>query len=72
MNDFDDEIQDIENLQVLKEISAMLRVSMGKSFNSNVLRIALDQEEDTIASVIIAYYDVNIDEEILGSAISKN
>lgn len=41
----------------------------GIPFNTNVLRIALNKQEEKIASTIIAFYNVIIDEAMLIRAI---
>jgi hypothetical protein len=39
------------------------------TFNTNVMRIALNMQEEKIASIIIAYYTVRIDEDMVIRAI---
>lgn len=41
----------------------------GIPFNTNILRIALNKEEEKIASTIIAFYNVIIDEAMVIRAI---
>lgn len=42
---------------------------MGLTFNTNVMRIALNMQEEKIASIIAAYYYVKIDEEMIQRAV---
>jgi hypothetical protein len=42
---------------------------VGLTFNTNVLRIALNQTEEKIASLIVAYYYSKIDEEMILRAV---
>jgi hypothetical protein len=35
------------------------------AFNTNVIRIALNMKEEKIASLIVAYYTVKIDKEMI-------
>lgn len=39
------------------------------AFNTNVIRIALNMKEEKIASLIVAYYTVKIDKEMIMRAI---
>lgn len=43
----------------------------GVPFNTNVLRIALNEHEEMVASVIVALYQVEIDERMIIRAIKK-
>eukprot|EP00347_Sterkiella_histriomuscorum_P020408 403337919 len=53
-------------------IKNFLKTSIGKTFNTQVLKIALNECEDRIASVISAYYDVVLDDEMIQCAICTN
>ena len=56
----------------LLEIKEKLKSNRGQTFNTNVIRIALNMEEEKIASLIIAYYTVKIDEEMIIRAIKTS
>ena len=47
-------------------------LSVAKTFNTNLLRVALHMEEDAVASVIAAYYEIVIDEDLFDSAVKKS
>ena len=47
----------------------MLSTEAGLKFNNNALRIALNMQEEKIASLLIAYYYVRIDEVMVLRAI---
>lgn len=55
--------------QDLKEIKELLKTQVGITFNTNVMRIALNLGEEKIASILIADYVVKIDEEMVNRAI---
>lgn len=55
--------------QDLKEIKELLKTQVGITFNTNVMRIALNMGEEKIASILIADYVVKIDEEMVNRAI---
>lgn len=44
----------IQNIDDLKEIKALLVSQAGTTFNTNVMRIALNMQEERIASIIVA------------------
>lgn len=47
-------------------------LSVAKPFNTNLLRVALQMEEDSVASVIAAYYEMVIDEDLFDIAVKKS
>ena len=53
----------------LLEIQFLLKNQVGLTFNTNVMRIALNMQEEKIASLIAAYYFVKIDEEMILRAV---
>lgn len=53
----------------LLEIKDLLRTSVSLTFNTNVLRIALNMQEEKVASLLIAYYYIKIDEEMILRAV---
>lgn len=42
---------------------------VGITFNTNVMRIALNMQEEKIACLLIAYYCVKVDEEMILRAV---
>lgn len=53
----------------MKDIKFLLTTPVAVTFNTNVVRIALNMQEEKIASLIIAYYTVKIDEEMILRAV---
>lgn len=49
-----------------------MKTTIGKTFNTQVLKISLNECEDRIASVIAAHYDVILDDEMIQWSISNN
>lgn len=47
------------------KISNFIKTSIAKSFNTTVLKVALNECEDRIAAVIAAFYDVVLDDEMI-------
>jgi hypothetical protein len=47
-------------------------LSSSKFFNTQVLRIALSMDEDRLASVVAAYYDVKLDRDMLDIAVRQS
>jgi hypothetical protein len=68
-DDKDCGIRDEDDLKVLFEL---LKSEVGKVFNTNVIRIALNMQEEKIASVILAHYYCKIDEEMVLRAIKTS
>lgn len=56
----------------MEEISELLKSEVAITFNTNVLKIALNAREDKIASIITAFYPIRIDEEIVMRAIKSS
>jgi hypothetical protein len=46
-------------------IKELMGTAHGVTFNTNALRIALNMQEERIASIIVAFYPVMIDEEMI-------
>ena len=68
-----DEISEyIENKTELEEIKSFLKSKVGAPFCTNVLRIALNMKEESIASIIVSYYSINLDEKMIIRAIKTN
>ena len=53
----------------LAEVLYLLKSEHGQTFNTNIMRIALNMQEEKIACLIIAYYDSKIDEEMVIRAV---
>ena len=64
-----DERVKIDSEEKIFEIQMLLKHKVGCPFMTNVLRIALNTKEETIASVIVAYYCVSIDDSMIRRAI---
>lgn len=59
------------DLSHLNEVKAILREEF-PTFMGNLLRIALDKDEEVLAQIIIAYYKCSVDEELLTKAVQKD
>lgn len=57
----------------MEDLDFLLRTQteIGREFNTNILRIALNMQEEQIASIIMAQYCCNLDEDIISHAIKK-
>ena len=67
-----DEKYGITNMADLKEIKFLLTSNAANTFNTNVLRIALNMHEEKIASMIIADYIAKVDEEMILRAVKTS
>jgi hypothetical protein len=47
----------------------LLKSEAGQTFNTNIMRIALNLQEEKIASLIVAYYDSKVDDEMVLRAV---
>jgi len=59
-------------LKDLKEIKWLLnskQTEVGIPFNTNILRIALNRKEEKIAQVLVAEYQIAIDEQMIIRAV---
>ncbi len=59
----------IDTEEQLKDIKFLLNTHVSLTFNTNVLRIALNMQEEKIASLLIAYYYIKVDEEMVLRAV---
>jgi len=59
----------IESEEDVKDIKFLMKTKAAATFNTNVMRIALNMQEEKIASLIVAYYYARIDEEMILRAI---
>ena len=57
--------QGVQNEGDLRDLKQLLSTPSAITFNTNVLRISLNMQEEKIASVIIARYKAKIDEEMV-------
>ncbi len=61
-----------ETKEDLIEAKHLLSTPVASAFNSNVLRITLNMQEEKIASVLVALYTSKIDEEMILRAIKTS
>jgi SUMO ligase MMS21 Smc5/6 complex component len=59
----------LNTAEELKDLKESLKQAQSMTFNTNVIRIALNMKEEKIASLIVAYYTVKIDKEMIMRAI---
>lgn len=59
----------LEDEEELADILWLLKSEAGCTFNTNIMRIALNLEEEKIASLILAYYDSKLDDEMVLRAV---
>lgn len=59
----------LNTIEELKDLKESLKQPQSVAFNTNVIRIALNMKEEKIASLIVAYYTVKIDKEMIMRAI---
>jgi hypothetical protein len=59
----------LNTVEELKDLKESLKQPYSMAFNTNVIRIALNMKEEKIASLIVAYYTVKIDKEMIMRAI---
>ena len=52
----------------MKDLKFLLSTSSAATFNTNVLRIALNMQEEKIACLIVSKYSAKIDEEMVNRA----
>lgn len=53
----------------LEDIKFLLTTNVGQTFNTNIMRIALNLQEEKIASIVLAEYDSKIDDEMVLRAV---
>src|SRR4051812_37303891 len=56
----------------IKDLKFLLSTSSAATFNTNVLRIALNMQEEKISCLIIAKYSAKLDEEMINRACRSN
>ena len=61
----------LEDLQSLQEVKKSFRVKF-QNLMTNILKIALQKEEEMIACIITAYYEVTLEQEMLIKALSMD
>ena len=62
----------IKNMLELSDLKGYMREKVGSPFATNVLRIALNFKEITIASMLVSKYDIQLDKQMLIRAIKSN
>jgi len=62
----------IDSKEDLADLQMLLKTPVALTFNTNVLRIALNMYEEKIACLIVAFYQVRIEEEMLLRAVKTN
>ena len=68
----DKEDYNFQNIDDLKNIKWLLTdKEIGIAFNTNILRICLNIKEELIAKLIVAYYQVAIDEKMIQRAVKS-
>jgi hypothetical protein len=60
---------DIATLDDLKQIKDLMQSKVGIPFCTNVLRVALNMKEERIASFVVWWYQVYIDERMITRAV---
>ncbi len=59
----------IKDQDDLEDILFLLKGEAGQTFNTNIMRIALNLQEEKIASLILAYYESKLDDEMVLRAV---
>ena len=59
-------ITDMEDLQ---DVHWLMKEEAGLTFNTNIMRIALNLQEEKIASIIVAFYNSKVDDEMVLRAV---
>ena len=59
-------ITDMEDLQ---DVHWLMKEEAGMTFNTNIMRIALNLQEEKIASIIVAFYNSKVDDEMVLRAV---
>lgn len=65
LEEIDEKSWEIETEEDLEDLIFLMKTDAGSTFNTNVLRIALNMQEEKIASIIVANYYCKIDEEMV-------
>lgn len=59
----------IQSQEDMNDIIFLMKSEASQTFNTNIMRIALNMQEEKIASLIIAYYDCKLDDEMVLRAV---
>ena len=59
----------IKDLEDLMDVHWLIKSEAGQTFNTNIMRIALNLQEEKIASIIVAFYSAKIDDEMVLRAV---
>jgi hypothetical protein len=65
----DDNFIEIESLEDIKRIKKQMISKAGKIFSTNVLKVALNLQEERVASVLVCSHDIRIGDEMLNRAL---
>lgn len=49
----------------MEDIIFLLKTEAGQTFNTNIMRITLNMQEEKIASLILGSYECKVDEEMV-------
>jgi hypothetical protein len=60
---------EITSEQDMRDLLYLMKKRVGSPFCTNVLRVALNQEEEIVASALIAYYKVHLDKKMIVRAL---
>ena len=61
----------IKSTEKLKEIKGVLKSDLGRKFMTRVLKIAINFKEDTIAAVVVARYNFDLEDCMVNFAIAE-
>ena len=62
----------IRDEEDLEDVLFLLKSEAGLTFNTNIMRIALNMQEEKIASLIIALYQAKVDDEMVLRAVKTH
>lgn len=62
----------LSNEEDMIELRFLMKTEAATTFNTNVLRIALNMQEEKITSIIVGLYSCKIDEEMVLRSIKTN
>jgi hypothetical protein len=56
-------------MEDLLDVHWLMKNEAGQTFNTNIMRIALNNQEEKIASIIVGLYNSKVDDEMVLKAI---
>jgi hypothetical protein len=59
----------IADMEDLLDVHWLMKGEAGLTFNTNIMRIALNLHEEKIASIIVAFYNSTVDDEMVLRAV---